>query len=610
MITENRTINEIRNEAANGGADVSELTFVLERSRYGAEEKARSAGVRLLQSAALLPDGGTIGVQADAAGMKYHVFSNPVGCVLTEDHNWIFDRCAKATEDASGFREDLFSDNRRVYALTCTKEGGSVADDRDGGSLLRRGLANEQTSELYREMLRMMKEADATVRVTAGARRGIAVSLPGEMPFRMKSLLAIVFPGTEAVAADPEDGGFAPLPDDVLLDCVIKLLIAALSVRAEKDGAGDDYVFEDIGDADPLEDRSCDGNGRATPIEELDLSIRAYNCLRRAGVDSVEKLKTLSDGDLARVRNLGKKCIDEIRQKLKRFACAPDPIPSAKGNCLDALNEMIGLDEVKDQIAKITALARMKKELSDLGAKDVPINLNMEFVGNPGTAKTTVARLVAGILYEIGLLKSGEAVEVGRSDLVAEYVGQTAVKVREVFQRAKGRLLFIDEAYSLLDDRKGEFGDEAIHAIVQEMENRRDDTVVIFAGYPKEMRSFFERNPGFRSRVPFRVEFRDYSAPEMVKIARAEAKKRGFTVSKDACARIESICSEALRDPSAGNGRFCRNLIERSILSFASRTFGPDGAFDGCRTLLPEDFSAPENVGTDSDRPVRIGFCA
>ena len=233
--------------------------------------------------------------------------------------------------------------------------------------------------------------------------------------------------------------------------------------------------------------------------------------------------------------------------------------------------------------------------------------LNMEFTGNPGTAKTTIARILAKILYEIGILNSKEIVEVGRADLVAGYVGQTAIKVKDVFEKAKGRLLFIDEAYSLADGQKGKFADEAINAIVQLMENNREDTVVIFAGYPNEMKDFFAANPGLRSRVPFRIEFPDYSADEMVQITKLEAQKRGFAVSAEAEEGVACICQKAVESTEKGNGRFCRNLVDSAILSFAERKYGDycdtkyvinDFLLDNCdfeisKTLLISDGFLP-----------------
>ena len=199
------------------------------------------------------------------------------------------------------------------------------------------------------------------------------------------------------------------------------------------------------------------------------------------------------------IRNLGRKNMDEVKSKLAEyrepeFAKTFQPVNKSS---MDVLESLIGLEEGKAQGRKISAYARMVKDMGQTGYRVPSMTLNMEFTGNPGTAKTTVARLVAGIFHEIGLLSSYEMVEVGRADLVGKYTGSTADKVKSVFQEARGRLLFIDEAYSLVDDYKNSFGDEAINTIVQEMENNRGNTVVIFAGYPDQMRDFFSRNPGF-----------------------------------------------------------------------------------------------------------------
>ena len=194
--------------------------------------------------------------------------------------------------------------------------------------------------------------------------------------------------------------------------------------------------------------------------------------------------------------------------------------------------------------------------------------------------------------------------------MVAKYTGQTADKVKEVFQKAKGKLLFIDEAYALTDCWENSYGDEAISTIVQEMENNREDTVVIFAGYPDKMNEFFSRNPGLRSRVPFTIRFSDYSAEEMAQIVEAEAKKRGFSLMPEAQQRVLDICSGAAGNPDAGNGRFCRNLAESAVLSYAERIFGQEESTDGCDfALIGADFSLPSAL-----REVRqsrtIGFCA
>ena len=286
----------------------------------------------------------------------------------------------------------------------------------------------------------------------------------------------------------------------------------------------------------------------------------------------------------------------------------PDVIVEEKGYSMYSamLDDLIGLDEVKEQVKKITAFAKLKKDMENKGVETIPMSLNMEFVGNPGTAKTTVARIMAGLLYEIGILSNEDIVEVGRADLVGQYVGHTADRVRSAFKRAKGRVLFIDEAYSLLDDVNGSFGDEAINTIVQEMENCREDTVVIFAGYPDKMENFVARNPGLRSRIPFVLRFRDYSVDEMVRITEAETKKRGFSLSPDAKIKIKEICSKASGNITLGNGRFCRNIVENALLNYSSRVYG-----NGCEEndadflLSDEDFS----VKSENDmRRMTYGF--
>ena len=343
-------------------------------------------------------------------------------------------------------------------------------------------------------------------------------------------------------------------------------------------------------------------------LEELELSVRTYNCLKRAGIRYVDELLEMTDEDFRQVRSLGPKSIEEIREKLKEFGLSasgsrPDDLSPETKSPSEMLEELIGLEPVKEQVRKITAFARMKKDMETSGHCSFPAVLNMEFIGNPGTAKTTVARILAGIFHEIGLLDSGEVLEVGRGDLVAKYVGHTADRVREVFRKAKGRLLFLDEAYSLVDDRAGSFGDEAINTIVQEMENRRDETIVIFAGYPGKMDGFIDRNPGLRSRVPFRIQFGDYSADELLQIAELEAGRRGFSLDAAAKDRVLELCGAAAGRADAGNGRFCRNLVENAILEYAARVYGDEGASEQKDCVLREgDFSLSELSAAESEQ--------
>ena len=185
-------------------------------------------------------------------------------------------------------------------------------------------------------------------------------------------------------------------------------------------------------------------------------------------------------------------------------------------------------------------------------------------------------------------------------------MGQTAPMVKSVFQRAKGGVLFIDEAYSLLDKGSGRFGDEALNTIVQEMENNRKDTVVIFAGYPDEMDEFFLRNPGLRSRVPFRVRFDDYTVDELTDICELEAGKRGFLTDKNAKEIIKKLCESSTGNVENGNGRFCRNLVEKAVLNFALRNYSGDEVADNIEYILKkEDFN---DITVFNRKKTAIGF--
>ncbi len=225
----------------------------------------------------------------------------------------------------------------------------------------------------------------------------------------------------------------------------------------------------------------------------------------------------------------------------------------------------------------------------------------MVFTGNPGTAKTTVARLFAGIMKEEGILEKGDLIEVGRKDIVAKYVGWTAKNVEKIFQSAKGSVLFIDEAYSLVDDRSGSFADEAINTIVQCMENYRHDTIVIFAGYPEKMASFLDKNPGLRSRISYNINFEDYSDEELYSILLLMCKEDGVELSPECCERVMSIIAEGKRASDFGNGRFIRNIYDKARVKAVNRLMRK-GLFEDV-VLKEEDFpllaekAARRNIG-------------
>lgn len=273
------------------------------------------------------------------------------------------------------------------------------------------------------------------------------------------------------------------------------------------------------------------------------------------------------------------------------------------------LQELIGLEEAKKIIGQILDYHKICKMYCESGLFQESPAIHMVFTGNPGTAKTTVARLFARILQENGVLRRGELYEVGRADLVGKYVGWTAQMVKQKFREAKGSVLFIDEAYSLSVDECGSYGEEAINTIVQEMENYRNELCVIFAGYPREMKEFLRRNPGLYSRIAFHVPFQDYTVDELFEIMKLLAKKRSLVLGEDLKEKLFPIFAEAKKHPDFGNGRFVRNMLEQAVMRRASRLLKNDSS---CITkeklvrLADEDFIyTPAIIGPE--RP-EIGF--
>lgn len=279
-----------------------------------------------------------------------------------------------------------------------------------------------------------------------------------------------------------------------------------------------------------------------------------------------------------------------------------------KGNAYDELQEMIGLCEAKAVIQKALNYYKMQKLYEEKGFKRDTPAMHMVFTGNPGTAKTSVARLFARIMKDNGLLSKGQLIEVGRGDLVGRYVGWTAQTVQAKFKAASGGVLFIDEAYSLVDENSGSFGDEAINTIVQEMENHREDVVVIFAGYPDKMEGFMQKNPGLRSRIAFHVPFADYNATELCQIAKLIGKGKGVCLDDEAMVKLESVFDIASKQSDFGNGRYVRNILEQAKMNQASRLLNADFddiTADEISTIKAVDIMVPE-LHTPPKR--KIGF--
>ena len=329
--------------------------------------------------------------------------------------------------------------------------------------------------------------------------------------------------------------------------------------------------------------------------------------------DSIESEKTYLASELQSNFDewYNAKLKSTIYPQYKDIAVARKEVVKAKpqGSAYDELSEMIGLADAKQVIKKALNYYKMQKLYEEKGVKRDNPAMHMIFSGNPGTAKTTVARLFARIMRENGLLSKGHLVEVGRGDLVGKYVGWTAQTVQAKFKEAMGGVLFVDEAYSLVDDRDGSYGDEAINTIVQEMENHRADVVVIFAGYPDKMESFLQKNPGLRSRIAFHVPFADYDSAELCRIADMISKKNGMKIEKEALDKLGKAFDIAKSEGDFGNGRYVRNVFEQAKMNQASRLLEKDFdsiTTDEVLTITADDIVIPEMKKCEKRR---IGFC-
>ncbi len=422
------------------------------------------------------------------------------------------------------------------------------------------------------------------------------------------------------LADDPEESDFADSFNEIAetlcgrvrayRNRVLSVFCLPRSCEKEKK-----ILFEELGDVAVIEIK-----------EDLLDAGAARGCLesfaRDAGVDADEALFAKLGSDKTYLPGELREMFDEwydgvlrtaVYPQYERFAVSVRDIAkeAPKGSAFDELREMVGLSEAKSVIGKAVDYYKLQRLYKDKGVKQDRPAMHMVFTGNPGTAKTTAARLFARIMRENGLLSRGHLVEVGRSDLVGKYVGWTAPTVKARFKEAKGGVLFIDEAYSLVEDREGLYGDEAINTIVQEMENMREDLVVIFAGYPDEMETFLDKNPGLRSRIAFHVPFADYSADELCRIAAMIGKQKGVSFTGAAVQKLRIVFEAARQQPDFGNGRYARNVVEQAKMAMASRLLKTDLTAvtkEALTTIEAADIELPA-VKT-IPRPIPIGFCA
>jgi hypothetical protein len=283
----------------------------------------------------------------------------------------------------------------------------------------------------------------------------------------------------------------------------------------------------------------------------------------------------------------------------------PLPPPEVLEDLLAELEQLVGLVGVKGEVRLVTNMLQVQQLRKERNLPLVDASRHLVFTGNPGTGKTTVARLLARIYRTLGVVEKGHLVETDRAGLVAGYVGQTAIKVTEVFDRARGGILLIDEAYALARGGEKDFGMEAIDTLVKLIEDRREDTVVIVAGYPKEMAEFISTNPGLRSRFPKTIHFDDYNNDELVTIFTKQCDKSKFTLSVETKHAVQAWFTAQPRTQGFGNGRLARNLFESTVAHQAMRLMkdrpkdAPALTDESLLALLPADIPVVSPVATD-----------
>lgn len=268
------------------------------------------------------------------------------------------------------------------------------------------------------------------------------------------------------------------------------------------------------------------------------------------------------------------------------------PAFSEKYDGIAELDGLIGLDSVKQEVRTMSNFIKVQLTRQQQGLKATQVSYHCVFTGNPGTGKTTVARILAGIYNELGVLKKGHLVETDRSGLVAEYVGQTAVKTNKVIDSALDGVLFIDEAYSLVTGSGNDYGNEAIATLLKRMEDNRDRLIVILAGYGNEMKQFIDSNPGLQSRFNRYIHFPDYNAGELLQIFARYAQKNDYDISAEAQEKLKSLLEDAVnnKDKNFGNGRFVRNLFEKTLERQANRLSGVERpTLSQLKEILPVD---------------------
>lgn len=284
--------------------------------------------------------------------------------------------------------------------------------------------------------------------------------------------------------------------------------------------------------------------------------------------------------------------------------CKPEPGDSEDSKSLqellDELNALVGLETVKEKVNDLISYQRVQKLRREKNLHSAKSTLHLAFTGNPGTGKTTVARIVGRIYKQIGLLSKGHFVEVSRTDLIAGYQGQTALKVKKVIEQAKGGVLFIDEAYSITEnDHSDSYGRECLTELTKALEDYRDDLVVIVAGYTEPMKNFFDSNPGLKSRFNTFIEFPDYSAPELNDILLTMCKSNDYTIEPDAEGKIAKYLNLQVQSKGENfaNGRLVRNLFDDLVMNHAKRVIKiANPSYKELSTITVDDFHFEDEI--------------
>jgi SpoVK/Ycf46/Vps4 family AAA+-type ATPase len=337
---------------------------------------------------------------------------------------------------------------------------------------------------------------------------------------------------------------------------------------------------------------------KSAPSSVIAISAEAATVLSRVGNEEpagiIADLVTKHFGEVATAKiSMTQAPTESVSKEMPASEVNAETLEKAMGE----LNSLIGLDGVKDQLTKLMNMHEANNIREKQNLPRIPVGLHLVFTGSPGTGKTTVARIVAQMYQAIGLLPGGQLVEVDRSTLVAGYVGQTALKVQEAINKARGGVLFIDEAYALSADRGAGYGDEAISTLVKAMEDQRDSLAIIVAGYHEPMQEFIASNQGLKSRFQNTIPFADYKTSELLDIFKVIASGYKITLTDEVLKAVEKYFDEVKPSGDMGNARYVRNLFEKMYLNLSNRA-ASDGNIELHELVefAVEDIPAPDGV--------------